>query len=369
MHAIIKQVAAMNLLGVAALIHSHDAAAALPTPECTKLYAGKSTEAGTICVTNDLESLYVTYSTTGDWYLDDVHPFVGATLATMPVTKTGNPKIGNFPYVVENLNTQMYTFTVPLGDFGAADPCVSPKKIAIAAHAALIRRDTAGVIYQTETGWANGTQLNIKGSWAMYFEYTTRCPPQNGPVTYSCETAFAFGDQTFADLGNIRNARWGWQITVDQSTSGYMTPIYAGAAGRAVDQGGDVIDMYLQSRRDAEAAKRFFRRLFRSHGTSPRKIVTDKLGSHGVARRKLMPETIHRTDRHADNRAYLSQQPTRAGERGMRRFSSPMQAQRFLSAHAVVHSLFSLQRHLASAAFHRLRRARAFKCWNEAVAA
>lgn len=230
MNAIIKQVAAMTLLGVAALIHSHDAAAALPTPECTKLYAGKSAEAGTVCVTNDLESLYVTYSTTGDWYLDDVHLFVGATLATMPVTKTGNPKIGNFPYVVENLNTQMYTFTVPLGDFGAADPCVSPKKIAIAAHAALIRRDTAGVIYQTETGWANGTQLNIKGSWAMYFEYTTRCPPQNSPVTYSCETAFAFGDQTFADLGNIRNARWGWQITVDQGTSGDMTPIYAGAA-------------------------------------------------------------------------------------------------------------------------------------------
>lgn len=143
----------------------------------------------------------------------------------------------------------------------------------------------------------------------------------------------------------------------------------AGAAGRAVDQGGDVIDVYLQSRRDAEAARRFFRRLLRSHGTSPRKIVTDKLGSHGVARRELMPETIHRNDRHADNRAELSQQPTRATERGMRRFSSPRQAQRFLSAHAVVHSLFNLQRHLASAAFHRLRRARAFKRWNEAVAA
>jgi putative transposase len=138
---------------------------------------------------------------------------------------------------------------------------------------------------------------------------------------------------------------------------------------RAVDQDGDVVDVYLQARRDSEAARRFFRRLLRSHGTSPRKIVTDKLGSHGVARRKLMPETIHRTDRHADNRAYLSQQPTRAGERGMRRFSSPMQAQRFLSAHAVVHSLFSLQRHLASAAFHRLRRAHAVKRWNEAVAA
>ena len=57
---------------------------------------------------------------------------------------------------------------------------------------------------------------------------------------------------------------------------------------RAVDQDGDVVDVYLQARRDAKAAKRFFRRLLRSHGKSPWKIVTDKLGSYGVARRELM---------------------------------------------------------------------------------
>ena len=37
---------------------------------------------------------------------------------------------------------------------------------------------------------------------------------------------------------------------------------------RAVDQDGDVIDVYLQARRDAKAAKRFFRRRLRSHGES-----------------------------------------------------------------------------------------------------
>jgi len=138
---------------------------------------------------------------------------------------------------------------------------------------------------------------------------------------------------------------------------------------RAVDQDGDVIDVYLQARRNAEAARLFFRRLLRSHGTSPRKIVTDKLGSYGVARRELMPETIHSNDRYANNRAELSHQPTRVRERGMRRFSSPLQAQRFLSAHAVVYTLFNLQRHLASAASYRLRRGRAFECWNQVVAA
>jgi len=138
---------------------------------------------------------------------------------------------------------------------------------------------------------------------------------------------------------------------------------------RAVDQDGDVIDVYLQPRRDAKAAKRFFRRLLRSHGKRPWKIVTDRLRSYGVAHRELLPGTIHDTDPYANNRAELSHQPTRVRERGMRGFSSPEQAQRFLSVHAVVYSLFNLQRHLVSAAFCRIRRVRALESWNAAVAA
>ena len=65
---------------------------------------------------------------------------------------------------------------------------------------------------------------------------------------------------------------------------------------RAVDQDGEVVDVYLQARRDGAAAKRFFRRLLRSHGAEPRKIVTDKLRSYGVAHRELIPDTIHITE-------------------------------------------------------------------------
>jgi putative transposase len=64
---------------------------------------------------------------------------------------------------------------------------------------------------------------------------------------------------------------------------------------QTVDQNGEVVDVYLQARRDGAAAKRFFRRLLRNHGAEPRKIVTDKLRSYGVAHRELMPETIHST--------------------------------------------------------------------------
>jgi putative transposase len=61
-----------------------------------------------------------------------------------------------------------------------------------------------------------------------------------------------------------------------------------------------------------------------------------------------MPATIHDTDHYANNRAELSHQPTRVRERGMRRFKSMLQAQRFVRVHAAVANLFNLGRHLVS---------------------
>ena len=137
---------------------------------------------------------------------------------------------------------------------------------------------------------------------------------------------------------------------------------------RAVDQDGEVVDVFLQSRRDGRAAKRFFKRLLKKHEGEPRKIVTDKLRSYGVAHRELIPDTIHDTSQYANNRAELSHQPTRVRERGMRRFKSTHQAQRFLSTHAAVYNLFNFGRHLISAKHYRLFRQRAFMSWEYATA-
>ena len=137
---------------------------------------------------------------------------------------------------------------------------------------------------------------------------------------------------------------------------------------RAVDQDGQVIDVFLQTRRDGAAAKRFFKRLLRSHGGEPRKIVTDKLRSYGFAHRELVPESIHVTERYANNRAEQSHEPTRVRERVMRRFKSAGQAQRFLDVHAAVYNLFNLGRHLTKAKYCRKFRTSAFERWVEAVA-
>jgi putative transposase len=136
---------------------------------------------------------------------------------------------------------------------------------------------------------------------------------------------------------------------------------------RAVDQDGEVVDVLLQARRDGAAAKRFFKRLLRSHGGEPRKIVTDKLRSYGVAHRELMPDIFHDTSQYANNRVEQSHEPTRVRERGMRTFKSVRQAQRFLGAHAAVSNLFNLGRHKVAAGHYRDLRISAFEQWGRTV--
>ena len=97
---------------------------------------------------------------------------------------------------------------------------------------------------------------------------------------------------------------------------------------RAVDQDGEVVDVFLQSR------------------------------SYGVAHRELIPDVVHGTAQYVNNRAELSHQPTRVRERGMRRFKSACQAQSFLSTHSAIYNLFNLDRHLISANHYQFFRAR-----------
>jgi hypothetical protein len=56
---------------------------------------------------------------------------------------------------------------------------------------------------------------------------------------------------------------------------------------RAVDEHGQVLDIFVQERRDACAAERFFRRLLGQVGDAPERIVTDKLASHAVAEQRI----------------------------------------------------------------------------------
>ena len=136
-----------------------------------------------------------------------------------------------------------------------------------------------------------------------------------------------------------------------------------------MDQHGVVLDILVQERRNATAAKRFFKRLLIGLKYKPRKIVTDGLRSYGVAQREVLPGVRHRTSRYLNNRAEKSHRPTRRRERQMQRFKSPEQAQWFLSTHVMIYGHFRPRRHLMTADQYRRERAKAFRIWRQETCA
>jgi putative transposase len=71
---------------------------------------------------------------------------------------------------------------------------------------------------------------------------------------------------------------------------------------RAVDQDGIVLDILVQPRRDAKAAKGFYRRPLKGLQCIPHVIVTDKLRSYGVAQRQLLLKVEHRQSRYLNSK-------------------------------------------------------------------
>jgi putative transposase len=136
---------------------------------------------------------------------------------------------------------------------------------------------------------------------------------------------------------------------------------------RAVDSEGEVLDILVQRRRDASAARKLMRMLLKKHGFAPSVVTTDKLRSYAAAFRKFGLCARHEQGLRMNNRAENSHLPTRRRERKFQRFKSAGSAQRFLAVHAAVYNAFNLQRHLISRRTLRTFRAEAAKRWAEAV--
>ena len=136
---------------------------------------------------------------------------------------------------------------------------------------------------------------------------------------------------------------------------------------RAVDAKGDVLEILVQSRRNAHAAKRLLTKLMQRWGL-PRVLVTDKLRSYGVAIRYPCPSVDHRSHKGLNNRSEASHRHTRPREKIMGRFKSPRQAQQFQSVHDQTATILRPKRHRFSAASYCQSRADAFSLWNKFVA-
>ena len=131
---------------------------------------------------------------------------------------------------------------------------------------------------------------------------------------------------------------------------------------RAVDGNGDVLDILVQPRRNAKAAKRFLRQVIARFG-QPRVIVKDKLRSYLKPIRQLAPDADHRAHKGLNNRIEGSHRPTRKREKLMGRFKSLRQVQRFLAAHDQINTIFRPRRYRLSSMSYRHARSDAFDLW------
>jgi transposase, IS6 family len=71
---------------------------------------------------------------------------------------------------------------------------------------------------------------------------------------------------------------------------------------RAVDQDGQVIDVLVSARRDADAARRFFRRALTVLKVTPVEVVTDAAAVYPRVLDELVPAAWHHVERWANNR-------------------------------------------------------------------
>jgi hypothetical protein len=201
------------------------AAAICGTPMVVDLLAGKTIPAGKVTIENDANNVYITLSTAGTgWFLSETHVHVGDSLASLPQTKTGNPKIGNFSYQTTHLPlVTEVTYTI------AKSAWITDafKNVTVAAHAVVVKVDGAGNIIASETGWGQGSPFNTRGSWATYINYTWQDCTQV-VVETKTETAFAFGSTARCfDQFDVSN-RWGW-TNGPLSEGNYVFDLYAGA--------------------------------------------------------------------------------------------------------------------------------------------
>jgi putative transposase len=123
--------------------------------------------------------------------------------------------------------------------------------------------------------------------------------------------------------------------------------------GRAVDQDDNVLDILVQSHRNTQAAKPFFRKLLKGLQDVPRGLIPDKLKSYGAAKRESLPGVEHPQSRYLTNRCENSHRPTRQRAYRMQGCKSPGHVQRFLSAYGPIAPHFRPRRHLLSASAYR----------------
>jgi transposase-like protein len=108
---------------------------------------------------------------------------------------------------------------------------------------------------------------------------------------------------------------------------------------RAVDQFGQVIDVFVSPHRDAQAARRFFDRAIGTTKMTPVEVITDRAATYSIVLEELQPAPWHHTEQYANNRVETDHGRLKARLQPMRGLKQDRNASLIIAGHAFVQNL------------------------------
>jgi transposase-like protein len=108
---------------------------------------------------------------------------------------------------------------------------------------------------------------------------------------------------------------------------------------RAIDQFGQVIDVFVSARRDAKAPRRFFQQTIGATKVTPVEVTTDKAPVYSAVLEELLPAAWHRTDRYSNNRVECDHGRLKARLGPMPGLKQDRSAGVIIAGHALVQNL------------------------------
>jgi transposase-like protein len=108
---------------------------------------------------------------------------------------------------------------------------------------------------------------------------------------------------------------------------------------RAIDQFGQVIDVFVSSRRDVVAARRFFQRAIATTRIRPAEVITDRAATYPTVLDEILPVAWHCTDQYANNHIEADHGRLKARLGPMRGLKQDRSARVIIAGHAFVQNL------------------------------
>lgn len=108
---------------------------------------------------------------------------------------------------------------------------------------------------------------------------------------------------------------------------------------RAIDEHGQIVDVYISTARATDDAAAFFRRAIEATGVVPSEVTTDCAAAYPPALAAVLPGVLHETGKMLQQRIERDHQHLKGRVRGMRGFKTLAGARVLCRAHAFLRNL------------------------------